>query len=267
MVQSQDRLVSTDAERYLLVYMIAVLVIVAALIILFFVVFTKRKNKILFDKFKQQQEFEEELSKTQLEIQEQTLKNIGRELHDNVGQILAYANMQLNALGATVTDTIKPKVEDAKKTIASSIEEVRALSKTLNSDVALNLGLKESLSNEIERLNKLNSIEASIIIEGIKKDLINKKDEIFIYRIVQEFLSNTLKYAEAEKVSITMNYKPEALTIIVKDDGIGFDSTTIKKGSGLINMQSRAGLINAQLDITSNLKEGTQLLLKYPFNV
>ena len=166
MVQSQDRLVSTDAERYLLVYMIAVLVIVAALIILFFVVFTKRKNKILFDKFKQQQAFEEELAKTQLEIQEQTLKNIGRELHDNVGQMLAYANMQLNALGATVTDIIKPKVEDTKKTIDTSIEEVRALSKTLNSDVALNLGLNESLANEIKRLNNFNSNENSITISG-----------------------------------------------------------------------------------------------------
>ena len=252
MVQSQDRLVSTDAERYLLVYMIAVLVIVAALIILFFVVFTKRKNKILFDKFKQQQAFEEELAKTQLEIQEQTLKNIGRELHDNVGQMLAYANMQLNALGATVTDIIKPKVEDTKKTIATSIEEVRALSKTLNSDVALNLGLNESLANEIERLNKLNSIEASITISGQEIILPNKKDEIFIYRIVQEFLSNTLKYAEAEQVSITLNYKPETLIIVVKDDGIGFNENTVKKGSGLINMQSRAQLINAKLTMSSH---------------
>ncbi len=265
MVQSQDRLVSTDAERYLLIYMIAVLAIVAALIILFFIVFTKRKNKILFDKFKQQQEFEEELAKTQLEIQEQTLKNIGRELHDNVGQMLAYANMQLNALGSTVTDAIKPKVEDTKKTISNSIEEVRALSKTLNSDVTLNLGLVVSLTNEIARLNKLNAIDATISVKGEEQDLPNKKDEIFIYRIIQEFLSNTLKYAQAEHVSVAMNYQSDLLTIVVKDDGMGFNPDLIKKGSGLINMQSRASLINAELEINSEVDKGTELYLKYAY--
>ena len=80
----QDRAVSTAAERYLLVYMLFVLIIVTTLVIVFFMVFQKRKNKLLVDQFKQQQAFEEELSRTQTEIQEQTLKHIGWELHDNV---------------------------------------------------------------------------------------------------------------------------------------------------------------------------------------
>ena len=70
----QDKAVSTDAERYLLVYMIMVLITVTALVIIFFVVFQKRKNKLLLDKIKQQQLFDEEITKTQTEIQEQTLK-------------------------------------------------------------------------------------------------------------------------------------------------------------------------------------------------
>lgn len=104
MVQTSKRLVSTDAERYLLVYMIAVLIIFTALFIVFFMVFQKRKNKLLLDKIKRQQEFEEEISKTQTEIQEQTLKNIGWELHDNVGQLLAVVSMQLNLLATQVSE-------------------------------------------------------------------------------------------------------------------------------------------------------------------
>jgi signal transduction histidine kinase len=265
MVQTRDQFVSTDAERYLLVYMIAVLIIITTLIIVFFVVFTKRKNKLIFDKIKQQQEFEEELAKTQLEIQEQTLKNIGRELHDNVGQMLAYSNMQLNALGATVSDAIKPKVEDIKKVISDSIQEVRALSKTLNSDVVLNVGLKLSLKNEVERLNKLNSLKASLIIDGEEVELPNKKDEIFIYRIVQEFISNTLKYSEAETIKIQLNYLQKKLTIIAKDDGAGFNENEIKKGSGLINMQNRAALINAKCTLESQPNQGVTLTLEYPY--
>jgi len=100
MVQTSEQLVSTDAERYLLIYMIAVLVIVTALVILFFMVFQKRKNKLLLDKVKREREFEEELVKTQTEIQEKTLKNVGQELHDNVGQLLSVANIQLSLVSS-----------------------------------------------------------------------------------------------------------------------------------------------------------------------
>jgi signal transduction histidine kinase len=140
MVQTSKRLVSTDAERYLLVYMIAVLIIFTALFIVFFMVFQKRKNKLLLDKIKRQQEFEEEISKTQTEIQEQTLKNIGWELHDNVGQLLAVASMQLNLLATQVSEEIKEKGNDTNKVISESLKEVRSLSKTLNNEVILNIG-------------------------------------------------------------------------------------------------------------------------------
>jgi signal transduction histidine kinase len=265
MVQAQSGPVSTDAERYLLVYMIAVLVIVAALIILFFVVFTKRKNKLLFDKIRQQQVFEEELTKTQLEIQEQTLKNVGRELHDNVGQILAFASMQLNALSSTVNDQVKKGVEDVRELVSDSITEVRAISKSLNSDVSLKLGLEASLENEVNRLNRLNSPKAILDIQGELIELSNKKDEIFIFRIVQEFISNTLKYADADMLTMSLIYKEDALSIQIKDDGEGFNMNAIEQGSGLINMQSRAKLINASCTISSEIEKGTTLELHYPY--
>jgi hypothetical protein len=103
MVQTSERLASTSSERYLLVYMIAVLVIVTTLVIVFFVVFLKRKNKLMLDKIEQQQAFEEEIIQAQTETQEQTLKNIGWELHDNIGQLLSFANMQLSILKMKTT--------------------------------------------------------------------------------------------------------------------------------------------------------------------
>ena len=100
----QQPATSTASERYLLIYMIGVLVVITSLVILFFIVFQKRKNKLLIDKIKQKQVFEKELSDAQTEIQEQTLKNIGWELHDNVGQLLAAASMQLNILKTKLGD-------------------------------------------------------------------------------------------------------------------------------------------------------------------
>ena len=263
-MQTSEQLISTDAERYLLIYMTAVLAVVSALIIIFFIVFQKRKNKLLLEKIDQQRKFEEEIAKTQLEIQDQTLKNVGQELHDNVGQLLSFASMQLNLIASLTSDTIKDKVDDTKNVITDTIQEVRALSKSLNSDVILNLGLKKSIQNEVDRLNKLKIITAELIIKGQAYELENKKDEIILFRIIQEFFSNTNKYSEAEHLSVTLNYRDDELQIIAKDDGKGFDKNTIEKGSGLINMNSRATLINTKLSLKSQPGQGVELTLNYP---
>ena len=126
----QEPKVSTAAERYLLIYMIGVLVIVTTLVILFFIVFQKRKNKLLLDRIKQKQAFEVELSNAQTEIQEQTLKNIGWELHDNVGQLLAAASMQMNILKTQIGEDVKENFTEAASTVKQSLKEVRMLSRS-----------------------------------------------------------------------------------------------------------------------------------------
>ncbi len=263
MVQTTDQLVSTDAERYLLVYMIAVLVIVTALVIIFFIVFQKRKNKLLLDKIKQQQEFDDEISKTQTEIQEQTLKHIGWELHDNVGQLLAYASMQLNLLSTQVADNMKEKVNETSDVIKESLKEVRSLSKSLNNDVILNIGFEQSITNELNRLKRMKFASAELHIKGDTVEFQNKKHEIVIFRILQEFFSNSVKYSEADNLKIILNYQPSELHIEASDDGKGFDVETVEKGSGLINMKSRAELINATFNLYSKQNEGVTLTLNY----
>ena len=130
MVQTREKLVSTEAERYLLLYMISVLLIITTLVIVFFIIFQKRKNKILIEKFRQKQKFEEELSKTQQEIQEETLRHVGRELHDNIGQMLVMSTMQMNAAVKIINDDgVKIKVSNAAETLKSTLDEVRALLK------------------------------------------------------------------------------------------------------------------------------------------
>ncbi|WP_400079216.1 sensor histidine kinase [Winogradskyella sp. R77965] len=245
--------------------MISVLLIVVALIITFFIVFQKRKNKLLLDKIKQQQKFDEELIITQQEIQEETLKHIGRELHDNIGQMLVMSTMQMNAAVKVVNDEVKTKVTNAAETLKSTLDEVRALSKSLNSDVIFNLGFEVTVKNEIERINKMGLIDSSIFIEGEKVAFENKKDEIILFRILQEFFSNTLKYAEAEHLKVNLDYQQKHLNIKVEDDGNGFDITSAEKGSGLINMEKRAELINSKFLLKSQPEKGTTLLLEYPY--
>lgn len=264
---NQEKTVSTAAERYLLIYMICVLLILCSLIIVFFIVFQKRKNKLILDKIKQQQAFEEELSNTQIEIQEQTLKNIGQELHDNIGQLLSVANMQLSIMSANVQDAIKEQFTETKDVVKDSLREVRALSKSLNSDVIINRGFQESVQNEIDRLNRLQILKATLEVVGDKALFQNNKDSIILFRIFQEFLSNTVKYASAENFNVSLEYTKEKLIIKMHDNGKGFDIQQVAKSSGLINMQNRADLIQAKYKLESKINEGTQLEIIYPYRV
>lgn len=266
MVQTGESLASTASERYLLVYMILVLIIITSLVIVFFVVFQKRKNKLLLDKINQQQAFEEEITQAQTEIQEQTLKNIGWELHDNVGQLLSFASMQLSILKMQVTDEIKEKFKDTSDALKESLSEVRLLSKTLNNEVVLNIGFEKSITNELNRLKRMKFTSAELIVKGDKFYFNDRKHEIIIFRILQEFLSNSVKYSEAKNLKIILKYLPDNLTIIASDDGKGFNIEEVEKGSGLINMKSRATLINASLDIFSKPNEGVKLTLNYPIS-
>ena len=86
-----------------------------------------------------------------------------------------------------------------------------------------------------------------------------------MFRILQEFSSNTLKYAEAENLDITLNYLEGKLKIEVNDDGNGFDTDSAEKGSGLINMEKRADLINASFNLESKTDKGTKLTIVYPY--
>ncbi|TNJ46510.1 ATP-binding protein [Tamlana fucoidanivorans] len=266
MVQTTERIVSTAAERYLLVYMIGVLVIVTTLVIVFFVVFLKRKNKLLQDRIKQQQAFEAEIAQAQTETQEQTLKNVGWELHDNIGQLLSFANMQLSILKMQVPNDVKEKFKDTSEALKESLAEVRALSKTLNNDVILNLGFEKSINNELNRLKKMKFKGAELKILGQTRTFSNKKHEIILFRIIQEFLSNSVKYSEADHINIKLDYQIDNLVITVKDDGKGFDTDTVEKGSGLLNMMSRAKLIHSSINIQSEPGKGVELVLTYPFN-
>ncbi len=265
-LQTGNQIISSESERNLLIYMLVVVVIIVSLIILFFIVFQKQKNKLILEKFKQQKEFDEELIKTQQEIQEETLKHVGRELHDNIGQMLVMSTMQMNAAVKIVNDdNAKIKVSNAAETLKSTLDEVRALSKSLNSDVIFNLGFDATVKNEIERLNKTGLIQSHVTMTGEKVNFENKKDELILFRILQEFSSNTLKYAEAENLNVALNYHKDRLEIRVADDGVGFDINSAEKGSGLINMEKRAELIKSDFQLESQPKKGTTLNLIYPY--
>jgi len=263
LVLAQQEQTINQEQIALIAYVIFASFLLTIMVISFFITFQKRKNKILQDKFKQEQEFNEEILRTKSEIQEQTLKHIGWELHDNVGQLLAYATMQLNMLATKTPEDLKGKISETSNIVKESLKEVRSLSKSLNNEVVLNMGFEDSILNELNRLKRMKFTTTELIITGSQKPIENKKHEIVLFRILQEFFSNSVKYSEADSLNVILDYLEDQLLITVTDNGKGFDATSVEKGSGLINMKSRAELINATFDLESQPNEGVTLKINY----
>ncbi|CAL67083.1 sensor histidine kinase [Christiangramia forsetii] len=250
-------------EILLIIYFILVILFLAGFTILFFVTYQRRKNKLLQEKFQAEQNFKSELTNARLEIQETTLKNVSWELHDNIGQLLAVASIQLNVLNKKVSEENQSGFKEVKELVASSLKEIRALSRSLNNEVIDYVGLEASVKNEIERFNRLEVVEAKLDIVGETYN-IPQEDSIILFRILQEFFSNVIKYAAASKLEVKFSYAANLLEITAFDNGKGFDMEHQATGSGLLNMRSRAELINANFSLNSSIGKGTSLSLQYP---
>lgn len=249
-------------ELLLIGYFAGVILVLTILLVLFFITYQRKKNKVLIEKFEAEKKFERELVQSQLEIQEQTLKNVGWELHDNIGQLLSVASMQLNILSRNIEEHSQPAVLELKGIVSNSLQEVRSLSKSLNNEVIDHAGLENSFKNELDRFERLKILQTTFSTEGEKFEII-ATHSVIIFRIFQEFFSNVIKHAEASELHFSMIYSPEKLQISASDNGKGFEVENVEKNSGILNMQSRSKLIGADLKLESIVNKGTSLSLLY----
>ncbi len=247
----------------LIIYFTVIILFFIVFGIIFFIAFQRRKNKLLLDKFRAEQRYEDEIFKSRIEIQEQALKNVSWELHDNIGQLLSTAVMQINIMSTTIDQNNTDSLKDVRKLVGDSLQEIRNLSKTLNNEVIHNIGLEKSIRVELDRFEKLRFLKTKLLVTG-EEFHIDPKDEIILYRIIQEFFSNTIKYAEASHLEVTLNYFSDRLDINVQEDGVGFDMKSVQVNSGLLNMKSRAAMVKADYEYKSSLGKGVMLSLSYP---
>jgi two-component system NarL family sensor kinase len=243
------------------------LILLGTIIVLAFVgfvvllayLFTARKNKLLQEKQLMKTQFEQELLQTQLEIQEQTLKTISEEIHDNVGQVLSLAKLNLN----TFDSNSEQKLQDTKQLISKAINDLRNLSRSMHGDRIAELGLQQSLADELQILENSGEFKTNMKITGETYKLPPQK-EMVLFRIVQEALNNAIKHAKAKNINLLLDYKPGLFTLTVADDGNGFDSDLVKNGIGLKSMRNRAQLIGGSCNLQSSTGNGTSITIELP---
>ncbi len=223
----------------------------------------KDKAKILDLNNKAEQmktKFQQAILQTQIEIQEQTLKTISQEIHDNIGQVLSLAKLNLNTLQPNETE----KLSDTKQLVSKAINDLRDLSRSLHGDRIAELGLQESIANELKILQNTGQFQTKLYVVGESYKLEPQK-EMVIFRIVQEAVNNVVKHAKAKHIDIRILYRTDIFDLSIADDGIGFNTNSIspeKSGIGLHSMQNRAALIGAELTINSISGNGTEINMK-----
>jgi signal transduction histidine kinase len=202
-----------------------------------------------------------ELLTTQLESQQQTMQHIGREIHDSVGQKLTLASIYSKQLAAG------PKPDDGKKIIAisniidESLAELRQLSKTLTNPEIADKGLYELLYEEAKRI----TISGACYMEvenNVGNIYLQQPEKNILFRLLQEFIQNSLKHSGCRKIKIILSKENENLIITATDDGKGFDTSAVADGIGLQNMKRRAEQLNASMHLFSQKNKGTVLTLQ-----
>lgn len=196
-----------------------------------------------------------------IEAEEKERIRIARELHDGVGQLLAAAKMNLSP-GHGIEEK---KMENASKLVDDAIREVRTVSHSMMPDVLMKHGLANAIKDLADKIGSGTSLEVSLQISGWEERW-EASSESVLYRVVQELLGNVLKHSQARKVSIDLNKFDDEISLIVEDDGKGFDPSNPGAGAGigLKNMQSRIAFLGGHMVIDSVPGRGTTTIISVP---
>jgi two-component system sensor histidine kinase UhpB len=195
--------------------------------------------------------------------QEKERAEMGRELHDNINQILTTTKMYLD-MAITEKDISEELMIKSHENISSAIEEIRILSKSLVPPSLGDIGLKEAIQEMINNLKISQKLEIRLRTTGLGKTAVPKTMQLMVFRIVQEQMNNVLKHAKATEVEIKIVVTKELLTLTVADDGVGFEPKKRMKGIGLMNITSRAEVHDGSMEIISSPGNGCTLKISIP---
>lgn len=239
------------------------LVILLAGIFIAYISIGRQKNKQLMALTQAQLKFEQELRMVEVELAEQMMGRFSRELHDNVGHELtcirlAIENIKLD--NATLNELLMP----IDQYLTEASDQLQLLSRSFNSDYISQLNLKEAMNLEVKRLEQLKKFEICWESDFIKSPL-NKNQELIVFRIFQEVVSNMAKHSKATRLTIELKSN-EKLILTIADNGRGFNLNEMlesKDASGLRNILKRSEIAGIDCDIKTAIGYGCKYTLQY----
>lgn len=273
-LQENEILARKRSQLIILTIGIALLIIIS---IWLYIVDQRRKNiKILSAKNDEinKQKIDELLQEQEiaslqgvLEGQETERKRVAIDLHDRLGGILSMVKLHFSAVEEKieVENPSKEKFLSASELLDLAAGEVRNISHNLMSGVLAKFGLVPALQDLQTRISDTGKLKVDLLTNNFKGGL-DGEQELQLYRIVQELMSNILKHSGAKEANIHLNETEDNVNLIVEDDGIGFDSENLGKesGIGLSNLKARVAKLDGTFHIDSGKGAGTTISIDIP---
>ena len=212
------------------------------------------------------QNHEFEKASLQVNTEENTLVHVAREIHDHICQSLVLAVINLQTMQMVLKEETPTSLLSTTKLLQDTLEQLKYFSRSMNTDAVSELGLIQSIQNQLKYIESTGILKVKFNIEGEKRYLSCEK-ELTAFRVIQESLANTMRHADASIFDIRLIYDNMGLSIKMKDNGIGFeDIVPMTKGStGIINMKNRVAMNGGNFKINSTPGEGTITELVLPY--
>lgn len=225
------------------------------------------RRKLEKQLLKQEIDKQKIIAQAVVDAQEKERAEIGKDLHDNVNQILSTAKLYLE-LAKTDTSQRDALIKRSADSIFQAINEIRNISKALVPPSVKDLGIIDSIKDLVESVHMTKALQVKFIYEGNFESTISDKQKLMLFRIIQEQVNNVLKHAEAGKLVIELIMHEKLINLSITDNGKGFELEKVrfKKGVGLSNIESRANLFNGKVAITTAPGKGCKLFIQVPIH-
>jgi two-component system NarL family sensor kinase len=205
-----------------------------------------------------------------MSVEEEEKKRISRELHDGLGQLLTSMNMHIQRclngyqgqdVGSVEQDEHKQSLHTLSSMVKQAMNEVRTICSAIRPAILDDLGVVAAVVWQCRQISQISTSFEVVPEISVEESDIDDELKTVIYRIVQESLNNALKYSKATKVEVTLSHAHNAIRLIIRDNGIGFDPTEIQDrlGMGLMSMRERAELVNGALEVNAAVDKGVEV--------
>jgi len=207
----------------------------------------------------QQNEQRKTLVRRMMGATEDERRRLARELHDEIAQLLTVIQMSLHHI-----DVDTPEMRQANRLLVKTQEEIHRIIHDLRPSLLDDLGLAAAMKSYADDHLRKQGLNISLEIEeGLPSQ---PEVETVIFRIYQELLTNILRHADAEYVSIELYRRDDTLVLAVEDDGQGFDPEAKSEGAGITGMRERAALVNGTITFDSEAGQGTHVIVEIPLS-
>jgi two-component system, NarL family, sensor histidine kinase UhpB len=200
-----------------------------------------------------------ESARQALRVLEGERRRIARELHDEVGQTLTGVMLQIEALAAEIPPESREQLEELRETARRGAEDVRRIARQLRPEALEDLGLRSALAALASAFEEHARVRVDRRLEAT--DALSEDEELVVYRVAQEALTNVARHAGASRVDLSLEQREDQVVLTVTDDGRGLAPGTLPSANGIRGMRERAMLIGGRITIQGASGSGTQVRL------